>query len=183
LLFGRARNQKLGFSGCHRAATTITRKLPSWPITIVNVLRNGSQIAHELSEAHCLRGAEIARKMRFPEAVAQGIQSLDEYWDGGGMPARLRGTSIPIYSRIALMAQVIDVFHTGNGVEAARREVRRRSGTWFDPQLAEAFERIAERREFWATLRSNNLREAIHALEPEQRGKTPATGLILSPSR
>jgi HD-GYP domain-containing protein (c-di-GMP phosphodiesterase class II) len=110
--------------------------------------------------------------MRFPEAVALGIQNLDEHWDGGGLPARLRGAAIPIYSRIALMAQVIDVFHTGNGVEAARREVRRRSGTWFDPHVAAAVERIAARREFWDTLRSNNLQQAIYALEPAPRVKT-----------
>ncbi|MGH6794392.1 MAG: HD-GYP domain-containing protein [Methylocella sp.] len=140
--------------------------------TIVNAFQNGRQIALELTEARCQRGAEIARKMRFPEAVAQGIQDLDEHWDGSGMPARLRGTAIPIYSRIALMAQVIDVFQTGDSIEAARREVRRRSGTWFDPQLAEAFERIAGRREFWDTLRSNNLQQAIYALEAAQRVKT-----------
>jgi HD-GYP domain-containing protein (c-di-GMP phosphodiesterase class II) len=140
--------------------------------TIVNVFQNGRQIAQELTEARCQRGAEIARKMRFPEAVALGIQNLDEHFDGGGLPERLRGAAIPIYSRIALLAQVIDVFHTGNGVEAARREVRRRSGTWFDPQVAEAFERIAGRCEFWDTLRSSNLQQAIHALEPEQRVTT-----------
>jgi hypothetical protein len=44
---------------------------------LVKVFQNGSQIAQELSEARCQRGAEIARKMRFPEAVAQGIQSLN----------------------------------------------------------------------------------------------------------
>lgn len=86
--------------------------------------------------------------------------------------ARARGLAIPIYSRIALLAQVIDVFQNGESIEAARREVQRRSGTWFDPQLAEAFERIAVRREFWDTLRSNNLQQAIFALEPAQRIKT-----------
>lgn len=140
--------------------------------TIVNVFQNGGQIALELIETRCQRGAEIARKMRFSEAVALGIQNLDEHWDGGGMPARTSSLAIPIYSRIALMAQVIDVFQTGDSIEVARREVQRRSGTWFDPQLAEAFERIAERREFWDTLRSNNLQQAIYALEPGQGVKT-----------
>ncbi len=110
---------------------------------IIHACQNSGKIAVELIETRCQRGAEIARMMRFSEAVAQGIQNLDEHWDGGGMPARLRGDSIPIYSRIALMAQVVDVFHTGNGAEAARREIQHRSGTWFDPQLPDAFERVA----------------------------------------
>ena len=79
--------------------------------------------------------------MRFAEPVADGIKNLDEHWDGGGKPLGLRGTAIPIYSRIALMAQVIDVFHVANGPEAALREARNRSGTWFDPHLVAAFER------------------------------------------
>jgi len=139
---------------------------------IIHSVQHSGTIARELMETRCQRGAEIARMMRFSEGVAQGIQNLDEHWDGGGMPARLRGAAIPIYSRIALMAQVIDVFHTGNGVEAARREIQNRSGTWFDPQLAEAFERVAVRPQFWATLRSDDLQRAIFDLEPAQCIKT-----------
>src|ERR1700681_29813 len=76
---------------------------------IIRTCQNSGRIAQELIETRCQRGAEIARMMRFSEAVALGIQNLDEHWDGGGMPTRLRGAEIPIYSRIALMAQIIDV--------------------------------------------------------------------------
>jgi HD-GYP domain-containing protein (c-di-GMP phosphodiesterase class II) len=110
--------------------------------------------------------------MRFSEAVAQGIQNLDEHWDGGGLPERIAGCDIPIYSRIALLAQVVDVFQTGSGIEAAYREVQHRSGTWFDPQLADAFQRIARKSDFWDTLRSGDLQAALYALEPAQELKT-----------
>jgi HD-GYP domain-containing protein (c-di-GMP phosphodiesterase class II) len=133
---------------------------------IIHTCQNGGKIARELIETRCQRGAEIARMMRFSEPVAQGIQNLDEHWDGGGLPARLRGAAIPIYSRIALMAQVIDVFHTGGGIETARREVRHRSGTWFDPQLVNAFERVVDRPQFWEMLGSHDLQRAIFRLEP-----------------
>ncbi|MGQ0444283.1 MAG: HD-GYP domain-containing protein [Beijerinckiaceae bacterium] len=164
-----SRGKSLRFVLAH---TGLKAKLAERLRAIVKVIHNASEIALELTETRCQRGAEIARKMRFPDAVALGIQNLDEHWDGAGMPARLRGNAIPIYSRIALMAQVIDAVHTGHGAEAARQEVRRRSGTWFDPQLAAAFERIAPRHEFWETLRSNNLPQAIFSLEPAQQVKT-----------
>jgi HD-GYP domain-containing protein (c-di-GMP phosphodiesterase class II) len=135
---------------------------------IVNIFQNGGQIARELIETRCQRGAEIARRMRFSESVAQGIQNLDEHWDGSGKPTGLRGTDIPVYSRIALLAQVVDVFHTANGADAARQEVAHRAGTWFDPQPAAAFERIAARPSFWATLASDDLQRAIFALAPAQ---------------
>ena len=53
---------------------------------IVNIFQNGGEIARELIETRCHRGADIARKMRFAEPVADGIGNLDEHWDGGGKP-------------------------------------------------------------------------------------------------
>lgn len=55
------------------------------------------------------RGADIARRLRFPEAVAEGIAHLDEHWNGGGQPQWLVAETIPLYSRIALLAQIVDV--------------------------------------------------------------------------
>lgn len=115
---------------------------------IVNIFQNGGEIARELIETRCHRGADIARKMRFSEPVAEGIQNLDEHWDGSGKPLGLSGTAIPIYSRIALLAQVIDVFQVANGPEAAVREAKNRSGIWFDPDLVAAFESLAARPAF-----------------------------------
>ena len=139
---------------------------------IINIFQNGGQIARELIETRCHRGADIARKMGFPEAVALGIQNLDEHWDGGGKPTGAKGADIPLYSQIALMAQIVDVFQAGSGFDAARREVKHRSGTWFNPVLAMAFERAAERSEFWAMLRSKNLPGIIFTLEPAQHVTT-----------
>ncbi len=137
--------------------------------TLVSVFIKSGEIARELIETRCQRGAEIARKMRFSETVAQGIQNLDEHWDGGGQPMNLRGDAIPIYSRIALLAQVIDVFQVANGVEAATLAVAERSGTWFDPELAAAFKRVTAQPHFWDMLRSPKLQQAIFALEPAQQ--------------
>lgn len=136
---------------------------------LVNVFQNGGQIAQELMETRCDRGAEIARKMRFSENVIAAIRSFDEHWDGGGMPLGLAGDDIPIYSRISLIAQIVDVFQTANGIEAARQEIRHRTGTWFEPRIAAAFERIAASDEFWRMLRSDELQTAIFTLEPAQQ--------------
>ena len=135
---------------------------------IINIFQNGGQIARELIETRCHRGADIARKMRFPEAVALGIQNLDEHWDGGGKPTGAKGADIPLYAQIALLAQIVDVFHAGSGGEAARREIKHRSGTWFNPVLAMAFESVAARSDFWNMLRSPNLPGVIFTLEPAQ---------------
>jgi HD-GYP domain-containing protein (c-di-GMP phosphodiesterase class II) len=133
---------------------------------IMNIMRNGSQIAHELIQTRCQRGADIARQLRFPEPVADGIHSLDEHWNGQGKPQGLAGEAIPLYARIALLAQVVDVFRTAAGPDAACDEVRRRSGRWFDPGLARAFEAVAIEPRFWAMLESPHIDAAVRELEP-----------------
>ena len=137
---------------------------------IVHIFQNGGEIARELIETRCHRGADIARKMRFSDAVSDGIKNLDEHWDGSGKPLGLRGAEIPIYSRIALMAQVIDVFHVSNGPDAAMREVHNRSGAWFDPQLVAAFERIAARTGFWDMLGNDPSAARVSPQAPGQAG-------------
>lgn len=133
---------------------------------VMNIMRNGPQIAQELIETRCQRGADIARQLRFAEPVAQGIASLDEHWNGHGKPAQLSGESIPLYSRIALLAQVVDVMHTAGGREAAIKEATARAGSWFDPELVRAFEAIARHSPFWAMLQSGSVEQAVLTLEP-----------------
>jgi HD-GYP domain-containing protein (c-di-GMP phosphodiesterase class II) len=133
---------------------------------ILNIVQHGAEISRELIETRCQRGAAIARQLRFSEGVAQGIQCLDEHWDGGGKPSGLAGAAIPIYAQIALLAQVVDVFQTGGGRDAAGGEIAARAGTWFDPALAAAFGRIATDEAFWTGLGSATLQRDIFALEP-----------------
>jgi len=134
--------------------------------SVLTIMRDGSEIAHELIATRCQRGAEIARLLRFPERVAAGIYSLDEHFNGQGKPDGLAGEAIPLAARIALLAQVIDVFHTAGGATAALAEVRQRAGGWFDPRLVAAFEQVAQGDAFWATLASPEVDAAILALEP-----------------
>jgi HD-GYP domain-containing protein (c-di-GMP phosphodiesterase class II) len=134
--------------------------------SVLTIMRNGSEIAHELIATRCQRGAEIARLLRFSDSVASGIYSLDEHFNGNGKPEGLAGEAIPIFARIALLAQVIDVFHTADGRQAALDEIRTRAGRWFDPQLVAAFELVAQQEQFWTTLGSADVDRAVLELEP-----------------
>lgn len=136
--------------------------------SLVTIFTTGGTIARELIETRCQRGAEIVRMMRFPEAVACGILDLDEYWNGRGKPNGLEGTAISLNARIALIAQVADVFHTSSGPEAARREVKKRSATWFDPRLAALFDTVAEDPAFWSTLASPTLKTTVIGMAPAE---------------
>ncbi|SMC62406.1 HD domain-containing protein [Rhizobium sp. RU36D] len=136
--------------------------------SLLTILKNGGEIATDLIRTRCQRGAEIATQMRFSPDVAQGILDLDEHFDGGGLPAGIRGQEIHIFARIALLAQVADVFFMAAGPEASRVEVRKRAGGWFDPELTAAFERIATPT-FFAELGSDKLEAYVLAREPGQQ--------------
>ena len=132
---------------------------------VMNIIRNGRELADELIQTRCQRGAEIARLLRFPEPVATGIYHLDEHHNGRGRPDALAGGAIPLYSRIALLSQVVDVFYTSGGRQAAMDEVARRRGQWFDPEVVDAFTAAADDA-FWRHLASANISASVLALEP-----------------
>lgn len=160
--------QMLGFILSH---TGLKSGLAERFRSLVRIFTEGGRIARELIETRCQRGADIVRQMRFPESVAQGILDLDEHWDGQGKPCGLSGHDISLFSRIALLAQVVDVFHTAGGKQAALNEIRLRNASWFDPELVAAFETVATKSEFWISLGSSDLRGKVIALAPQDEGE------------
>ncbi len=138
----------------------------------VNILKNGGPIVTELIETRCQRGAEIAGQLRFSQAVCNGILDLDEHWDGSGRPAAKKALEISLLSRIALLAQVADVFATASGKEAALAEVAARKGRWFDPAVVEALVAAADDENFWRVLSSDELEETVLNMEPGMRAAT-----------
>lgn len=136
---------------------------------IFELIRHGDRLASELVATRCERGAHVARQLGFSETVAAGIHNLDEHWNGRGRPENRAGEAIPLGSRIALLAQVADVFYQVGGARAARREVRRRSGSWFDPRVVAAFDRIADDPDLWAVFDDRSFEVRLWALEPGRR--------------
>jgi putative nucleotidyltransferase with HDIG domain len=136
--------------------------------SVLNIFKNGPEISRQLIQTRCQRGAEIARLLRFSEGIAQGIYNLDEHWNGSGKPSAVAGEAIPVYARIALLSQVVDVFFTGGSKEAALAEASSRSGQWFDPTLVDALQRLGTQDAFWHTLLSADIERAVASLEPTQ---------------
>ncbi|MEH6728065.1 MAG: HD domain-containing phosphohydrolase, partial [Hyphomicrobiales bacterium] len=133
---------------------------------LVNIIQNGGELAKELIETRCERGADIAARMRFSKGVQDGIRSLDEHWDGSGQPEKRKGNEIPKIANIALLSQVIDIFATEQGKDAALKEVKRRSGKWFDPQLVNAFLEAQKDDRFWDVLCGDEIEQYLFDMLP-----------------
>jgi len=133
---------------------------------LCNLVQNGGEIMTDIMATRCSRGADIARQLRFSEDVAQAIAHLDEHWDGSGLPLGIAGRDIHLGGRIALLAQVADVFYSARGKDAALAEVRNRAGSWLDPELCAIFEKLSGASGFWEELALDDLPEQLWALEP-----------------
>lgn len=134
--------------------------------TLINVIQKSGKIAREVMQTRCHRGADIAARMRFSQTVQNGILSLDEHWNGSGQPQALKGRQIPQISNIALLAQIIDVFHAESGPQAALAEAIARSGVWFDPDVVAAFVTAQQAPGFWSMLASRELAASVFAMKP-----------------
>jgi putative nucleotidyltransferase with HDIG domain len=146
--------------------------------TLVRVAAKQQKESCALVKIRCERGASIARRMGFPEPVAQAIHSLDEHWNGGGYPDGLRGREIPLFSRIMNLAQTLDVFYTHRNPDAAIEVVQARSKRWFDPDLVMAAASLAKSGDLWREMRETSSIDHALALEPEDRRMVADEGTI-----
>jgi putative nucleotidyltransferase with HDIG domain len=127
------------------------------------------EVTNELMGRRCEMGARIAHMLELPGATGGAIRALDEHWDGSGQPLGLRGEEIPLLGRILCLAQTVEVFLRGAGLEAAMTIVRRRRGRWFDPALADALLRLAGEAAFWGPLERSTTVPALAGWEPADR--------------
>jgi len=122
-----------------------------------------------LFEVRCDRGAEIARTLGFSNDTAQAIRTMDEHWDGGGYPDGLEREAIPVLGRIVGLAQVAEIFASDRDPKHAATIIKQRRGSWFDPDVVDAFLSIAGDEALWRTCASPSLDDTVAAAEPEGR--------------
>jgi HD-GYP domain-containing protein (c-di-GMP phosphodiesterase class II) len=162
---------KVGFESLNFALTHVAAEspLPQRMWKLLQVAATQQADSRDLVKIRCERGSYIAKKLGFSDAVAEGIHSLDEHWNGGGYPNHLLGEEIPMFSRIANLCQTLEVFYEARGEEDALDAVQARSGRWFDPELVAATMSLSKQGILWLGLDSKDLLENVLVMEPEER--------------
>ena len=165
---------RVGWESLHYALTHVATGMPfvQRMHRLLQVAATQQQDSCDLVKIRCERGAYIAQQLGFSVAVSSGIHSLDEHWNGRGYPDGRRKTDIPVFSRIANLAQTLEVFHNVHGPEAAIAAASQRSGRWFDPDLVRAAVSLSAQGDLWAGLDSKDIIQKTLAFEPEQRRMT-----------
>jgi putative nucleotidyltransferase with HDIG domain len=139
----------------------------AWRTLVLGLQRHEQN--QQVIATRCERGADIAARLGLDAATADAIRALDEHWDGNGLPRGLKGAQIPLLARICGLAQTMEVFAAGFGVSGAYDMLRRRRGTWFDPELVRAMETIEKDVVFWAGLVPAATLQLVSSLEPGDR--------------
>ena len=137
---------------------------------IYRMVRGPGDLTAEMIEARCERGAVILNKLGMGDETCAAVYSLDEHWNGHGLPDHLAARDIPLLARICAVAQHLDLFCTEFGSARALDTLAERSGTWYDPDIVRAAESLQQEGILWAQclpgVDPEALRPAVLALDP-----------------
>ena len=101
-------------------------------------------------ETHPIAGEEILAPVPFLARARRIVRHDHERWDGTGNPDGLRGPQIPIGARIVFVVDAYHAMTSGRPYRSAmpsadaKAEMRRHSGTQFDPSVVDAFLRVVD---------------------------------------
>jgi putative nucleotidyltransferase with HDIG domain len=110
----------------------------------------------EIMRKHCAIGFAVLERIPFLKEAAEIVLSHQECFDGSGYPRGLKGEEIPLGARIFAVADTLDAmisdrpYRKALPITAARDEIRRYSGTQFDPQVVKVF--LAQPDRLWLEL-------------------------------
>jgi len=94
---------------------------------------------------HPEAGYRIVKRIGFLKDAAEIVYAHHEHYDGEGYPRGLKGEGIPLGARMFMVADVYDAmtsdrpYHSAISYEEATAEIKRLSGSHFDPAIVDIF--------------------------------------------
>lgn len=158
--------------------------------TMLRLLGSGGTRAHRLRIAfdfavsgrkeldgmvasHARLARRLGVELHLPATTLDALGSSYETWNGEGFPGERAGAEIPIASRIAQLAEFMEVAHRTSGVKGAVELARRCGGRQFDPNLVEIL--CADAEKVFDDLDETESWDIVVAAEPASSpGLTPA---------
>lgn len=115
---------------------------------ILNKPEGLSEDEFDLIKLHASKGAEMLSTIKQLKEIVPLIKYHHERYDGKGYPEGLKGEEIPLISRILCVSDAVDSmladrpYRKGLAMNETVEELKKESGSQFDPLVVEAFLRL-----------------------------------------
>ncbi len=106
---------------------------------------------YNIIKKHPVKGAEILRPLQILRPAIPIIMHHHEKYNGTGYPSRLKKNKIPLGARIMAVADAFEAMVYGRPyrermtINSAIKEIKKKSGTQFDPKIVEAFLKVIKK--------------------------------------
>ncbi len=97
---------------------------------------SGHREVDDMIAHHAAIARTLGEQLGLPGKVLEALGGAYEQWDGRGWPGELKGVGVPIASRLAQLAEFVEVAYRVGGVHAVKELARKRAGKQFDPTLS-----------------------------------------------
>ncbi len=104
----------------------------------------------KIMKTHTKMGSDLIKKIPDLESISHGILYHHENWDGTGYPEGLSGEDIPMVARIIRIVDSYDAmtssrtYNIVKGKKEAVEEIKKCSGTLYDPEIVEIFIEVSK---------------------------------------
>ena len=100
---------------------------------------------YAIVKQHTIKGVEILSPIKHLKNIIPGVKYHHEFYNGKGYPEGIKGGETLLMASILAVADSVDAmnadrpYRQGKSMEAVVNELRRCSGTQFDPRVVDAF--------------------------------------------
>lgn len=121
------------------------------PVEILTKTTKLTAKEFDIIKRHPVKGAQILRPLQILKPVIPIIMHHHEKYNGTGYPSRLKKGQIPEGARIMAVADAFEAMVYGRpyrermDINSAVREIKKKSGTQFDPKVVEAFLKVVKK--------------------------------------
>lgn len=121
------------------------------PLAILTKTTKLTPGEYQIIRKHPIKGAQILRPLQVLKPVIPIIMHHHEKYDGTGYPSRLKKMQIPQGARIMAVADAFEAMVYGRPyrerkcINDAVKEIKKKSGTQFDPKVVDAFLKVAKK--------------------------------------
>lgn len=152
------------------------------PLDILNKPGRLTPEEWKIIQSHVEKGYQIALSSPALSQIADMIRYHHERWDGKGYPQGLKEDQIPLLSRVISVVDSFDAmiskrpYKKEMTVEEALEEIRRCSGTQFDPVIAAEFVQMIEEEQKRADGDSNGILQRTKTEDLNDQAETQNKG-------